>query len=94
LNIVVFNSHSHSTEHYLVDGVHYLVLGAGGAPQAFDRNDNPSPEPELYWQGRDRVEEYNYLQVFVDGPNLRGTIHRFRPTDTLEPFSVIEVFKK
>ncbi|MEJ2169346.1 MAG: metallophosphoesterase [Desulfobacterales bacterium] len=93
LNIVVFNSHSHSTEHYLVDGVHYLVLGAGGAPQAFDLNANPSPESELYWKGQNRVEEYNYLQVFVDGPKIKGTIHRFRPTDALKPFSVMEVFK-
>jgi len=94
LNIVVFNSHSHSTEHYLVDGVHYLVIGAGGAPQAFDFNDNPSPEAELYWKGQNRVEEYNYLQVTVNGPNIKGTIHRFRPADTLNPFSVVEVFNK
>jgi len=94
LNIVVFNSHTHTTEHYLVDGVHYLVLGAGGAPQAFDFNDNPSPEAELYWRDQNRVEEYNYLQVTVDGPNIKGTIHRFRPTDTMKPFSVTEVFRK
>ena len=94
LNIVVFNSHSHTTEHYLVDGVRYLVLGAGGAPQAFNPTANPSPEAELYWKGRNRVEEYNYLQVFVDGPNIKGTIHRFRPADTLNPFSVVEVFNK
>jgi hypothetical protein len=94
LNIVVFNSHTHTTEHYLVDGVNYLVLGAGGAPQAFDLTANPSPEAELYWKGRNRVEEYNYLQVTVNGPNIKGIIHRFRPTDTMKPLSVIEVFEK
>jgi len=93
LNIVVFNSHTHTTEHYLVDGVNYLVLGAGGAPQAFDLTANPSPEAELYWKGQNRVEEYNYLQVTVDGPHIKGTIHRFRPTATMKPCSVIEVFK-
>jgi hypothetical protein len=94
LNIVAFNSHTHTTEHYLVDGVNYLVLGAGGAPQAFDLTANPSPEAELYWKGQNRVEEYNYLQVTVNGPNIKGVIHRFRPTDTLKPLSVIEVFEK
>ena len=94
LNIVVFNSHTHTTEHYLVDGVNYLVLGAGGAPQAFDLTANPSPEEELYWKGRNRVEEYNYLEVTVDGPNIKGIIHSFRPTDTMKPLSVMEVFKK
>jgi len=94
LNIVVFNSHTHTTEHYLVDGVNYLVLGAGGAPQAFDLTANPSPEAELYWKGRNRVEEYNYLKVTVDGPSIKGTIHRFRPADTMKPLSVVEVFGK
>lgn len=92
LNLVVFNSHTHTTEHYLVDGVNYLVLGAGGAPQAFDLTTNPSPEEELYWKGQNRVEEYNYLKVTVDGPNIKGIIHRFRPTDTIKPFSNAEVF--
>jgi hypothetical protein len=94
LNIVVFNSHTHTTENYLVDGVNYLVLGAGGAPQAFDLTAKPSPEQELYWKGRNRVEEYNYLQVTVDGPDIKGIIHRFRPNDTMKPFSVMEVFEK
>ena len=75
-----------------VDGVNYLVLGAGGAPQAFDLTTNPSPEEELYWKGQNRVEEYNYLKVTVDGPNIKGIIHRFRPTDTIKPLSNAEVF--
>ncbi len=92
LNIIVFNSHTHTTEHYLVDGVNYLVLGAGGAPQAFDLTANPSPEKELYWKGKSTVEEYNYLQVTVDSVHIKGIIHRFRPNDTMKPFSVEEVF--
>jgi hypothetical protein len=94
LNIVVFNSHTHTTEHYLVDGVNYLVLGAGGAPQAFDLTTKPSPEKELYWKGHNRVEEYNYLQVTVDAARIKGVIHRFRPTETQKPISIKEVFRK
>lgn len=91
LNIIVINSHTHTTEHYLVDGVHYLVLGAGGAPQKFDETTTPSIQEELYWKGERRVEEYNYLKIEVDGPKIRGFIHRFRPTETEKPLKVVEI---
>lgn len=94
LNIVVFNSHTHTTEHYVVDGVNYLVLGGGGAPQKFDLAAHPSPEKELYWQEQSRVEEYNYLQVEVNGAHIKGVIHRFRPTETENPMTAVEVFRK
>lgn len=94
LNIFVFNSHTHTTEHYLVDGVHYLVIGAGGAPQAYNPTANPSPEKELYWQGQSRVEEYNYLEVQVESSHIKGMIHRFRPTETERPMGVVEIFRK
>jgi len=93
-NIFVFNSHTHTTERYRVGGVNYLVVGAGGAPQAFDPTDNPSAQEELYWKEERRVEEYNYLRVEVDGPRVRGVIHRFRPTETTHPMGVVEVFSK
>ncbi len=91
-NLVVFNSHAHTTEHYLVDGVNYLVLGGGGAPMSFSPAENPSPQEELYWQGETRVEEYSYLRVEVDGPRLRGELHRYRPGDPSHPFSTVEMF--
>jgi hypothetical protein len=94
LKIVVFNSHTHTTEHYVKEGVHYVVLGGGGAPQKFDLTTKPSPEEELYWQGKERVEEYNYLQVEVNGPHTTGVIHRFRPTDPSKPMSAVEVFRR
>lgn len=94
LNIIVLNSHTHTTEHYVVNGIRYLVLGGGGAPQKFDLTVNPSPEEELYWKGQGRVEEYNYLQVEVTGPHIRGVIHRFRPTEPQKPMSTVEVFRK
>lgn len=92
LNIYVFNSHTHTTERYLVDGINYLVLGGGGAPQKFALSDDPSPEPELYWKGKKRVEEYNYLRVQVDNKKISGTLHRFRPTDPAQPFTTAPMF--
>lgn len=78
-NIVVFNSHAHTTEHYQVDGISYLVIGGGGAPQAFDPTTNPTTQPELYWQGAPRVEEYNTLKVAISGTKITATLHRLRP---------------
>ena len=78
-NIVVFNSHAHTTEHYLVDGIRYLVIGGGGAPQAFYPTTNPAKQTELYWKGKAREEEYNILQVVVADARVEAMLHRFRP---------------
>jgi hypothetical protein len=94
LNIVVFNSHVHTSEHYQVDGINYFVMGGGGAPQAFDLAENPSPEEELYWAGKERVEEYNYLDIDVDGPHLKASMHRFRPNQTQHPVEVLEMLNQ
>jgi len=87
LKITVFNGHVHTTEMYFVDGVRYWVLGGGGAPQVLE---SPSPKPghppELYWAGRPRQEEYNYLMVKVQGPRLQTWLHRFRPEEPKAPF--------
>ncbi len=94
LSIFVFNSHVHTTEHFLVDGINYLVIGGSGAPQKFTSSKNPSPQKELYWHGTDRFEEYNYLKVEVDSAQIRGTIHRFRPLETLKPFGSEVILEK
>lgn len=78
-NIVVFNSHAHTTEHYLVDGVRYLVIGGGGAPQAFYPTRNPTKQTELYWKGAPRHEEYNILKITVSGTRVKGVLQRFQP---------------
>ncbi len=85
-NIVVFNSHVHSTEYYLVDKIHYLVVGSGGAPQAFDLCPNPSSEKELYWRNKDgspqeRVFEMNFMKVHVKKRSVTVDVHRFFPPD-------------
>lgn len=94
LGIYVFNSHSHTTEQYLVDGVNYFVLGGGGATQNFGPSKKPSTEDELYWKNQPRVEEYNFLEVKVNGANIEGLLHRFRPGETGNPFSVVKMFSR
>ncbi len=94
LSIFVFSSHVHTTEQYLVDGISYQVIGGGGAPQKFTVGHNPSPQKELYWNGEERTEEYNYLDVAVNGSHIRGTINRFRPLETSSPFGDRVIFQK
>jgi hypothetical protein len=94
LKLYVFNSHSHTTEQYRVDKVNYFVLGAAGASQNFTIGKHPSPEPELYWKGEPRVEDYNYMEVKINGKNIECWIHRFRPTKTEKPIEVIKVLPR
>jgi hypothetical protein len=93
LQITVFNGHVHTTELYQVDGVRYLVLGGGGAPQVLQA-DPPPPghPPELYWRGAPRQEEYNYLKVTVDDQGSRLLLHRFRPGQLRAPRERVELF--
>lgn len=94
LDIYVFNGHSHTTEHYLVDNINYFVLGGGGSSQSYTNTKNPSPQQELYWNGKPRVEEYNFMQITVNGKKITGNIHRFRPEETQTPVRKVEVFSR
>ena len=98
LDIVVFNGHVHTTELYEVDGVKYLVVGGGGAEQdpilpGRSHFNVPTGYPQdLYWQGKDRKEDYNYVLVDVKpGQKTKFTLNRFRPWSA-EPFATVELF--
>jgi len=92
LNIFVFSSHVHTTEHYVVDDINYLVIGGSGAPQKMSLTKNPSKEKELYWDTKNRFEEYNYLKVNINSSNIKGTIHRFQPLNSWKPYSIKTIF--
>jgi Calcineurin-like phosphoesterase len=98
LEIVVFNGHVHTTELYEVDGVKYLLLGAGGAeqdsilPGRTSINVASNYPPDLYWNGLPPKEEYNYLRVDVEpGQQTKFTLNRFRPWSS-EPFATVKLF--
>lgn len=91
LKIFVFNSHTHTTEYYIVDNIHYMVMGAGGAPQKFKEVEGGSTEPELYWKGKPRFEEYNYIKVTVEDNKVAGKIHRFIPPNKYEWVDLFEI---
>ena len=94
LRITVFNGHVHTTEVYQVDGIRYLLLGAGGGEQGYEANIPPKDYPEeLYWKGQPRVEDYNYLRVQVSGKKTRMWLRRYRPgADT--PVEEVELYQE
>ena len=99
LDIVVFNGHVHTTEIYEVDGIKYLVLGAGGAEQdpilpgrtSINRLPADYP-PNLYTKPEPPNEEYSYVVVDVEpGQKTQFTVHRFRPWSD-KPFESVKLW--
>lgn len=91
ISITVFTGHVHATEMYRVDGVRYFVAGGGGGEQNLSAKEMPQGYPEdLYWQGKPRVLDFNYLVVKVAGEKLEITVERFRPNE-FEPFETVNV---
>ncbi len=93
LSITVFNGHVHTTEVYEVEGIRYLVLGAGGGEQGYDAIPQSDDYPEeMYWKGNQRVEDYNYLLVEVSSDGLNMLLKRYRP-EAETPFESIELYR-
>jgi len=93
LSITVFNGHVHTTEVYEVDGIRYLLLGAGGGEQRHDTVPQSDDYPEeMYWRGNLRVEDYNYLVVQVSTDGLSMWLKRYRPEADTQ-YESIELYK-
>jgi hypothetical protein len=61
---IAFQGHGHCYEHALVNGVHYIVTGGGGAPPYTGWN---SPQPwDIY-----REATYEFVLVDVNGDTIR-----------------------
>jgi hypothetical protein len=95
-DIVVFNGHVHTSEIFEVDGIKYLLLGAGGAEQdpiLPGRTSIKLPAdypPNLYRKPQPSNEEYSYLIVDLDpGRKTKFTLNRFRPRSA-KPFESVE----
>jgi len=93
LDIVVFSGHVHATEAFEVEGVRYVVCGAGGSEQELGTRPAPPGYPaDRYWNGATREEEYAYVEVRVAPAEVRLIVHRQRPsapdlTETVELFT-------
>ena len=94
LGITVISSAAATTEAYEIDQIRYLVLGGGGGMQNLAPGAPKKAQPEeMYWQGWERQEEYNYLLVRVEQDRAHFTLRRFRPLDLKSPFSQKTIFK-
>jgi hypothetical protein len=70
---ITFQGHNHCYEHALVNGVHYIVTGGGGAPLYTGWN---SPQPwDVY-----REATFEFVLVDVNGDTIRTC--GFRPNGT------------
>lgn len=97
-DIVVFDGHVHTTEIFEVDGIKYLLLGAGGAeqdpilPGRTSIKLPPDYPPNLYRKPQPPNEEYSYVIVDVDpGQKTKFTLNRFRPWSA-KPFESVELW--
>jgi hypothetical protein len=97
-DIVVFDGHVHTTEIFEVDGIKYLLLGAGGAeqdpilPGRTSIKLPPDYPPNLYCKPQPPNEEYSYVIVDVDpGRKTKFTLNRFRPWSA-KPFESVELW--
>jgi hypothetical protein len=80
----VFNGHNHCYEHFLVDGIHYVVTGGGGARlYSTTRNMNPD-ESHLRISAR---RAHHFVSLQAEGATVTATVH---DTDQKE---IIETFK-
>lgn len=86
---MVFSGHTHAYEHYLNNGVHYIVTGGGGAPLHSLLNDKKKPIR------LDGATEYHHCDIYVDVPeksltlwarnNSGGVIEEIKITKNGEP---------
>ncbi|GEM_PF-488738 len=92
LDIVVFSGHVHTIEAFEVEGVRYVVCGAGGSEQELGTRPAPPGYPtDRYWNGAAREEEYAYVEVRVTPADVRLIVHRHRPSAPELP-EAVELF--
>ena len=65
---IVFNGHNHMYEHGLVNGVHYVVTGGGGAPLS---TTHALRDWTVYWES-----VYHFCTVQVTGNSYQLTAYR------------------
>ncbi len=79
VRITVLCGHVHNYEHFLKDGITYLVAGGGAAkPYKVERN------PQDLYKGTDDIN-YHYLTFRFDGKVVHAEMHRLANPDSPNP---------
>jgi hypothetical protein len=83
---IVFGAHDHNYQHYVVDDIHYIVTGGGGAPL---RDVSRAPRS---WHRRAAIRILNYVRVKVSGNHLNVTAEGVYPNCPCRPGGQIDEF--
>jgi len=79
---VVFAGHNHCYEHFLVDGVHYIVTGGGGAPQ-YDPGEPSGPDAQYRIAA---AAIYHYVKLDLSPTSLHASVINAETGSLFEEF--------
>ena len=82
---VVFNGHNHCYEHFIIDGLHYVVTGGGGAP-LYDIDNHIIPGLEDKRVAARKA--FNLVIGEVDGKQAKFTVHDPDAGDVIDTFTI------
>jgi hypothetical protein len=59
----VFSGHVHAFEHFLIEGVHYIVTGGAGSPRFHLRSDVKRRRADLFAHPNGKLRPFHYLRL-------------------------------
>jgi hypothetical protein len=82
---LVLNGHDHAFEHFLANGIHYVVAGGGGAPLS----DYPGePPPDLVDETIAYGAFYHYVLIDVTEGELTATVIQLPDNQVVDEFTL------
>ena len=83
---IVVSGHNHCYEHYIVDGIQYVVTGGGGAPlYSVNQAGAPAEELSLFVNG---TTVHHYVRVEATDEKLTATVIIAEDGSTYETFDL------
>lgn len=86
----MFGGHVHSYERFLVDGIHYIVSGGGGAPLVEVQTDPARWRTKPVFDGPAR-RRYNVVEMTVGEKALTGRVHELQEDLTWRILDTFEI---
>ncbi|NOZ02717.1 MAG: hypothetical protein GXP54_12630 [Deltaproteobacteria bacterium] len=83
---MVFSGHNHCYEHFLVNGIHYIVTGGGGAP-LYGVGEGPPDEQDLLIKAK---SFYHYLRLDVTKDSLDVSVVDATTGDMFEKWTLVK----
>lgn len=80
-----FSGHNHCYEHFLKDGIHYIVSGGGGAP-LYNIETNVSAEDKPFYVSGKKMHEF--VQLDIDKTQIKVTVKDVDDGSVFEQFDI------